>query len=123
MAEGGRLFIAIYNDQGPISKYWSLVKRAYNRNVYLRSALILFHLPYLIGLRVVVRALTGRLPLERGMSLWYDMRDWLGGYPFEVAKPEAIFDFYSKKGFNLLKLKTCGGRQGCNEYVFVKCAG
>jgi hypothetical protein len=23
-----------------------------------------------------------------------DTIGWLGGYPFEVAKPEAIFDFY-----------------------------
>ena len=28
----------------------------------------------------------------RGMSLW--VVDWVGGYPFEVAKPEEIFDFY-----------------------------
>ncbi len=44
----------------------------------------------------------------------------MGGYPFEVAKPGVIFDFYRKKG--LLKLKTCGGRHGNNEYVFIKCA-
>ncbi len=54
------------------------------------------------------------------MSLWHDMLDWLGGYPFEVAKPEAIFKFYHDRGFNLTRLKTCGGRLGCNELVFSK---
>jgi hypothetical protein len=30
---------------------------------------------------------------ERGMSPWRDLIDWVGGLPFEVAKPEAILDF------------------------------
>ena len=35
----------------------------------------------------------------RGMSPWRDVVDWVGGYPFEVAKPEEIFSFYREKGF------------------------
>ncbi len=54
----------------------------------------------------------------RGMSYWHDLIDWIGGYPFEVATPEAIFDFYTTRGFQLTKLKTCGGGLGCNEFVF-----
>ena len=57
---------------------------------------------------------------ERGMSPWRDVVDWEGGYPFEVAKPEEIFDFYRLKGFTLVKLKSCGGGLGCNEFVFRK---
>jgi hypothetical protein len=53
-----------------------------------------------------------------GMSRWYDLRDWVGGYPFEVAKPDEIVDFYREKGFGLRRLKTVGGQLGCNEYVF-----
>ena len=54
------------------------------------------------------------------MSVWYDLVDWVGGYPFEVSKPENIFDFYKKKGFKLINLKTCGGGLGCNEFTFKK---
>ena len=57
---------------------------------------------------------------DRGMYVWHDLVDWVGGYPFEVAKPEEIFDFYRMKEFQLTKLKTCAGRIGCNEYVFIK---
>jgi len=57
---------------------------------------------------------------DRGMSVWHDLVDWVGGYPFEVAKPEEILDIYREKGFCLLRLKTCGGGLGCNEYVFGK---
>ena len=116
----GKLFIAIYNDQGWISRYWSFVKKYYCMNFLLRASVLLIHLPYLIGLRFLVRSVTGRFTIERGMSLWYDMIDWIGGYPFEVARPEEIFNFYRTKGFNLDVLRTCSGRHGCNEFVFVR---
>ncbi len=118
VAEGGHLFIAIYNDQGWVSRYWGFVKRAYNRHPLNRTLLVIAHSPYLFGARWLLRALSGRLSVERGMSLWYDMIDWLGGYPFEVAKPEDVFTFFRNAGFRLEELKTCGGRHGCNEFVF-----
>lgn len=123
VAEGGLLFIALYNDQGPISRYWTLVKVAYNKNAALRLLVIAVHAPYLYGLRWLVHALSGRAALERGMSLWRDMIDWLGGYPFEVARPETIFRRFHDQGFALQELRTCGGRMGCNEFVFRKAGG
>ncbi len=118
VAPDGLLFIAIYNDQRSITRYWTSVKRLYNKNRYARALLIAVHAPYLIGARWVVRRLTGRRTLERGMTLWYDMIDWLGGYPFEVAAPETVFGFFRNRGFVLEELRTCGGRMGCNEFVF-----
>jgi 2-polyprenyl-3-methyl-5-hydroxy-6-metoxy-1,4-benzoquinol methylase len=120
VAGGGQLFIAIYNDQGAVSSYWKAIKRLYVTNIALRPFLILFHAPYLFGMRWVMRQLTRRLSLERGMSLWHDMIDWIGGYPFEVASPEMIFHFFRDRGFMLRELKTCGGRHGCNEFVFTR---
>ena len=46
------------------------------------------------------------------------MVNWIGGYPFEAAKPEEIFDFFRARGFELLRMKTCAGGLGCNEFVF-----
>jgi 2-polyprenyl-6-hydroxyphenyl methylase/3-demethylubiquinone-9 3-methyltransferase len=54
------------------------------------------------------------------MSKLTDWLDWLGGYPFEVAKPEQIFEFFKKEGYRLERLRTCGSGLGNNEYVFVK---
>jgi len=118
VTDQGQLFISIYNDQGLTSKYWYRVKRAYNKNLVARIFLIAIHAPVLFGLRWLARAITGRLSLERGMSLWHDMIDWLGGYPFEVAKPEAVLRFFGGRGYGLEAQKTCGGRMGCNEFVF-----
>lgn len=118
--ENGKLFIAIYNDQGWISSYWAKIKKLYNLNIIFKIIIIAFHFPYLYCLRFLIRFLTGRLSIERGMSLWFDMLDWLGGYPFEVAKPEVVINFFRAKGFELQVLKTTGGRHGCNEFVFQK---
>jgi len=57
---------------------------------------------------------------ERGMNIYHDWVDWVGGYPFEVAKPEEIFNFFRKRDFQLQYLKTVGGGYGNNEYVFMK---
>ena len=56
---------------------------------------------------------------NRGMSITHDWRDWLGGYPFEVAKPEIIFDFGKKHGFTLINIKTVNSH-GNNEFLFKK---
>jgi hypothetical protein len=40
------------------------------------------------------------------MSVWHDLVNWVGGYPFEVAKLEEIFDFSREKGLEFEELKT-----------------
>ncbi|MGH2866922.1 MAG: class I SAM-dependent methyltransferase [Solirubrobacteraceae bacterium] len=130
VAPGGRLFISIYNDQGLRSRVWRRIKRGYNRlPPPLRPAYVLVVMaPREIlsaGLAVAqlqplryVRSWT-EYKRQRGMSRWHDLVDWVGGYPFEVASPERIFDHYRVRGFTLVALRTCGGGLGCNEFVFV----
>jgi 2-polyprenyl-6-hydroxyphenyl methylase/3-demethylubiquinone-9 3-methyltransferase len=118
VSPGGRLALAVYNDQGWISAYWARVKRIYNVNAATRAAVITIHAPYLFGLRWLIRTLLHRGALDRGMSPWHDMIDWLGGQPFEVATPERILRHCRGRGLSLEDLRTCGGRMGCNEYVF-----
>lgn len=124
--EGGQLFIAIYNDQGSASRRWTWAKKTYNRLP--PGARFLVSWPALLvewGPRWAKDLLTLR-PFHswrtygggRGMSAWRDHVDWVGGYPFEVAKPEEIFEFYHERHFRLQKLTTCGGTVGCNEFVF-----
>jgi 2-polyprenyl-3-methyl-5-hydroxy-6-metoxy-1,4-benzoquinol methylase len=117
--ENGILFVAIYNDQGWLSRYWKYCKKIYVRNFYMRLPLILFHALYLLIPAWLVRARRGRLVKNRGMSVWRDFLDWIGGYPFEVARPEDIFRYFRDKGFTLLEMKTTR-RMGCNEFVFIR---
>lgn len=133
VAPDGLLFISIYNDQGMESRMWRRVKRQYNRSGALaRRLLVLGSAAYLYRgkpLKTALRMVRGgdttlvRPPRARGMSVRHDLVDWVGGYPFEVAKPEQVFAFMRERGFELRHLKTCAGGIGCNEYVFEHASG
>ena len=129
--EKGILFISIYNDQGFLSQLWKSVKRRYNRSSRPMRVLVLLWVGVVLQTGgALIRILRSENPLpfktwaekkkSRGMSVWHDLVDWVGGYPFEVAKPEEVFDFYRQRGFELVRLKTRGGGLGSNEYVFVR---
>ena len=128
VAPNGLLFIAIYNDQGLVSTGWTAVKRTYNSGSLGRAVTVATFVPYFVVRGVLVDLLKRTSPFARyreyrrtrGMSMYHDWIDWLGGYPFEVAKPEDVFEFCSGRGFTLAKLQTCGGRLGCNQFVFRK---
>lgn len=131
VASNGKIFIALYNDQGGASSRWLMVKKIYNqlpnslKNIF--AFLVLAPLQIRLMIISLIRGkffhyidfiLNYGKHNNRGMSWWYDSIDWIGGYPFEVSKPEEVFEFFRSNKFNLCKLKTCGGGHGCNEYVF-----
>lgn len=115
----GILFIALYNRQQFASKYWSLVKKIYNKFPFTRPIWFLIHFLYPTLPSLALKYLYNK-KIPRGMTSYYDLLDWLGGYPFEVSTPAEIFNFYKKNGFVLTQLKTVGGKLGCNEFVFYK---
>jgi 2-polyprenyl-3-methyl-5-hydroxy-6-metoxy-1,4-benzoquinol methylase len=125
---GGLLYVSVYNDQGFMSKVWRWVKRRYSTSgEVMRAILTAASAVYLDRYRplLALRRLAQRsddaaafLPRARGMSRKHDLIDWVGGYPFEVARPDEVFTFIHRLGFELRHLKTSGGGHGCNEYVF-----
>jgi len=121
----GLLAIAIYNDQGWKSRCWTVVKQTYVRHPWLRPCLLAGGLAVLWGPRTLIDACRLRpfatwrhYARERGMHPWRDLVDWVGGYPFEVATPGALFEYHAARGFDLVTLRTAGGGIGCNELVF-----
>jgi 2-polyprenyl-3-methyl-5-hydroxy-6-metoxy-1,4-benzoquinol methylase len=129
--DGGKLFIAIYNDTGSQARRWHWIKKTY---CGLPSCLKTPFAALTImpdELKRMASALANGKPSEyiqswtkykngRGMNRWYDVIDWVGGYPYEVATADEVFEFYKAKGFRLEKLKTGGVGLGCNEFVFVR---
>jgi len=124
---GGTLCMAIYNDQGFASVMWRAMKRAYNRLpdrlrflVFWPSFVRLWGPTFLRdSLRGSPLRTWSRYSRERGMSPLVDVKDWVGGYPFEVATPEQVERFCLERGFTLVN----GVRRrgiGCNEFVFVR---
>jgi SAM-dependent methyltransferase len=127
VAPGGRLFIALYNDQDLISRFWAKVKRLYCSGPLGRAFVIPVFFLFFATAGLLADTLRRKNPLrryreyrhKRGMSLTHDWIDWLGGYPYEVATPGAVFDFYAARGFTLTKLVTRASL-GCNEFVFCR---
>ena len=126
---GGKLFVAIYNDTGTQSRRWRAIKRTYNAlPSFLRAPFaVAVMLPGALKLQASA-TLRGR-PADylrswtsygslRGMNRWYDIVDWVGGYPYEYATPDQLFDFYTTRGFTLTRMKCGGVGLGCNEMVF-----
>lgn len=129
VTNGGQLFIAVYNDQGVLSDCWRQVKKFYCSGLIGKTLVSAFFIPfYFILGGLVIDLLKRRNPIlryteykkSRGMSAVHDWFDWLGGYPFEVAKPEDVFKFYRNKNFVLKNMVLCGGKLGNNQFVFTK---
>jgi 2-polyprenyl-6-hydroxyphenyl methylase/3-demethylubiquinone-9 3-methyltransferase len=125
---GGMLFVALYNDLGTKSQRWRAIKKFYNRLPRpLRPILTAATIAPEEAKALARFTIAGR-PLDyvrlwtrhgdRGMNHWRDAVDWVGGYPYEVATPEAVFDFCRERGFTLKSLKCGGVGLGCNEFVF-----
>lgn len=131
VADNGQLFIAIYNDQGSASRRWLKIKQIYNQiPSVMRPLWVVLIAGWYESKFALARLAKLRNPMpfadwkakkrDRGMSVWHDWVDWIGGLPFEVAKPESIIMPLRRAGFVLDDLTTVGNGWGCNEYVFSK---
>ena len=132
---GGRLFISLYNDQGLASRTWTRVKRRYvaagprGKRAILAGADTFFAARRAFA--ATLSAAAARDPRvgvvsyrasrsdsrARGMDRRHDLVDWVGGYPFEVSRPDEVFRFLRDHGLVLDELVTCGGGLGCNVFV------
>lgn len=129
VAESGKLFIAIYNDAGSRAERWKWIKKTYCKlPKLLKTPFAVMAILPDESKRFINFTLKGKpheyvgywknYSNDRGMNRWHDIIDWVGGYPYEVAGPSAIFRFYTEKGFRLRGLKCDRVGLGCNEFVF-----
>ncbi len=126
---GGKLFIALYNDTGSQARRWHWIKKTYCRLPGVLKT------PFAVAVsapdeaKKIASSLVRLKPSEyihswtrykngRGMNRWHDIIDWVGGFPYEVATVDEVFEFYKKRGFTLTKVTTGGVGLGCNEFVF-----
>ncbi len=130
---GGLMWIAIYNRADGLglysdgragsSRFWEREKVFYNRlpKVGQRA------MDYAAATGMVsAYLLSGRNPIReiqqhkqnRGMSWLVDIRDWLGGWPYEYASVEEIFSFVRGRfGYTLENLISTNSLRN-NEFLF-----
>lgn len=130
VAEGGQLFIAIYNDQGLKSHIWWLIKYVYNKLPYPLNIAYAYSLGLITNLLNIFKYTLKLKPMiairplfdykkKRGMSIMHDLIDWMGGFPFEFARYDLLQEYMQVRGFTLER-GTLATSLGCHEMIFRK---
>jgi SAM-dependent methyltransferase len=119
VAAAGTLVLAIYNKHST-SPAWRSIKWSYNQVPQLVQRFMIFTFAGVIyGAKFLVTR-TNPLKKERGMDFWFDVVDWVGGYPYEYAVPNDVVMTVTRGGFRLRRFLPASVPTGCNEFVFDK---
>lgn len=123
---GGLFYIALYLTT-PATPYWIRVKKQYNAAGRARKRWMEFcYIARRLLLARLVRlqnpfAFLRQYHKRRGMDYLTDVRDWLGGYPYEDASIGEIVRFaYQDLGLTLINI---GTNASFGEFLFRKQGG
>lgn len=123
LSDKGVLYIALYTTTSK-SPYWIRIKKKYNNSSTIEKRLM--EAWYIIKHTFKPLLLRGKNPIRyiheykknRGMAYLTNVRDWLGGYPYENAKIEEVLRFARKRlNLELINIKT---GEANTEYLFIK---
>lgn len=121
VAPGGLLWISIYV-KGPRYPQHLALKQAYNQASVLGKKFMVWKEIYkMMRLRVSWRQnpFAWNTKVDRGMDVYHDLIDWLGGLPYEVASKEEIIDFCQGRGLLLNKVNEVP-EGGCRGYLLYR---
>jgi 2-polyprenyl-3-methyl-5-hydroxy-6-metoxy-1,4-benzoquinol methylase len=117
--DDGRFWIALYR-KGPRYERDLRRKRRYNAaSPLVKKAMIGEYVARTMGYRLA----HGKNPLRwnqrtaRGMNVYYDIVDWLGGLPYEVAAADEVVSACGRLGFHLERLQEAN-EGGCSVFLF-----
>jgi SAM-dependent methyltransferase len=122
--KGSLYYIALYDYDiqiNPTAEFWLDVKRRYNKSSELGKRRIEIWYIWTFMLNRNIR----NLPLllkrnreykkSRGMALYNDVKDWLGGWPMEFAKRADVKSWAERNSLEMLRMKT---GEANTEYLF-----
>jgi SAM-dependent methyltransferase len=117
VAKDGLFVLALYNRHWT-SSAWLLIKWLYCKSPeWLQRIFIGILYPVIWLAKFIV---TGKNPMrqQRGMDFMYNVKDWVGGYPYEYESIPETNRRMSALGFELVKVIPAEVPTGCNEFVF-----
>ncbi len=115
----GHFIIAIYNRHWT-SPIWKVIKILYRILPGFMQEFALLVFQVLLKFRTDATRDKNDHSTDRGMDLIHDIRDWLGGYPYEYASIEEMESLMKDYGFSIQKVIKTPGWTGCNQFVFQK---
>lgn len=126
MAADGHLYIALYASGAtdPGDDFWLDIKQRYNRAGWLHRRLFELWYIWRFPMRGQLRKLPDYVELNRsysknrGMSLYTDIQDWLGGWPMEFSTMEEVTAFAERE--LELRLVNLATGEANREYLFAR---
>ena len=124
----GMLTLALYG-KTPFCGLWRIEKRIYSRSPKGVQRAIEKVYSAVVAARLALKGESLKKRREtyfqqRGMDMYHDTRDWLGGYPYESISPQEAMTFMHKLGFEPIRSFVCPSigllGAGCDEYSFTK---
>jgi 2-polyprenyl-6-hydroxyphenyl methylase/3-demethylubiquinone-9 3-methyltransferase len=119
VAQDGRFFISIYAKGPAYAADLELKQRYHNASL---SGKRKMEFDWIMG-QYAHRARSGQAPdgwwtegRERGMDAYYDLVDWLGGLPYEVATVPELVSALRQEGIDTTRYRECGDG-GCHILV------
>jgi SAM-dependent methyltransferase len=128
VAPGGLLAIGLY-EKTMLCGAWTIEKRLYTRlPTFVRAPIKAVFGSVLLATQSAKRGIGPRrfvreYHLNRGMSFWHDVDDWLGGYPYQSTRASDVVSFLERLGFEIVvdhALPHSVGvfASGCSEFTF-----
>jgi len=115
----GYFIIAIYNRHWS-SPVWLLIKWLYcHAPAYIQKLLVAIFFPIIWAAKFFV-TFDNPMKQERGMNFFYDVIDWVGGYPYEYASRQEIEQMLGEMGFDCVRTIPAKVPTGCNQFVFCR---
>jgi 2-polyprenyl-6-hydroxyphenyl methylase/3-demethylubiquinone-9 3-methyltransferase len=115
----GYLVISIYNRHWT-SPIWLVIKWLYCHSPKLLQTFLIYSFYPVIWLAKYLFIRQNPTQMTRGMNFFYNVIDWIGGYPYEYASLDEIEKLLEKLGFSLVKKIQAQVPTGCNEFIFQK---
>jgi 2-polyprenyl-3-methyl-5-hydroxy-6-metoxy-1,4-benzoquinol methylase len=133
MRTGGICFVSLYNDQGAKSRIWWFIKNGYVsaprpiRPMYAAAVGVTAQLVNTVKWTLKGKPMAAIRPLlayrtKRGMNWWHDIKDWVGGFPFEFVRYDTLTEWIENRGFQVVRGRPTTD-QGCHEIVFSRAPG
>lgn len=127
VADDGLFYVALYDSDmyvNPGPQYWLNIKKKYNESGKIRRYIMEFDY---IKNSVCGGKIKNMLSLpkkmaeykkSRGMDLYTDVRDWLGGWPMEFTRVSEVVNVFCKE--HNFKLQNISTLEANTEYVFAR---
>jgi len=125
---GGRIVLGLY-DKTPFCRFWRLEKAWYSKasKITQRRARAAYMAVFRLKCALIGRSFSkwvADYDLYRGMDYYHDLHDWMGGYPYQSARPAEVCRFMRARGFRQTVFIPSGVRigilgSGCSQYTFV----